>query len=153
MKRKENIVSYAVCIAIALVFGIISLTYDYFAAKIVPLITCGLIILLAVIGISAELRKRKTAAEAAPEKEVSEEERRETWSRYARTGVWLLGLFAAVYIFGFLIAIPVFLFTYMLVYKTRWYIALSITVGTSAILYTVFVMLLKVSVYGGLIFT
>jgi len=41
----------------------------------------------------------------------------------------------------------------MTVYKTRWYIALSITVATSAILYTVFVVLLKVGVYKGLIFT
>ena len=40
----------------------------------------------------------------------------------------------------------------MLVYKTRWYIALSITVVTSGILYTVFVVLLKVSVFKGLIF-
>ena len=54
MKKKENIISYVVCIVIALVFGITSLTYDYFVAKIVPLITCGLVILLALIGILTE---------------------------------------------------------------------------------------------------
>ena len=153
MKSSQNIISYLVCIAIALVFGITSLTYDYFVAKIVPLITCGLVILLAVIGILAEVRKQKKAGEPEPKKEVGEEEAKETWPRYARTGIWLVGLFVAIYVFGFLIAIPVFLFAYMMVYKTRWYIALSITVATSAILYTVFVVLLKVGVYKGLIFT
>jgi hypothetical protein len=152
MKGRQNIISYIVCIAIALVFGITSLTYSYFVAKIVPLITCGLVILLAVIGIMSEVRKQKAPGEPEPKKEVSEEEARETWPRYARTGIWLVGLFVAVYIFGFLISIPVFLFTYMMVYKTRWYVALSITVVTSGILYTVFVVLLKVSVYKGLIF-
>ena len=152
MKSRQNIISYLVCIAIALVFGITSLTYDYFVAKIVPLITCGLVILLAVIGILSEVRKQKKTGEPEPKKEISEEEAKETWPRYARTGIWLVGLFIAVYVFGFLIAVPVFLFTYMTVYKTRWYIALSITVAASAILYTVFVVLLKVSVYKGLIF-
>jgi putative exporter of polyketide antibiotics len=152
MKARQNIISYVVCIAIALVFGITSLTYDYFVAKIVPLITCGLVILLAVIGILTEVRKQKKGGETEPKKEVSEEEARETWPRYARTMAWLVGLFIAIYIFGFLIAVPVFLFTYMLVYKTRWYVALSITVVTSGILYTVFVVLLKVSVFKGLIF-
>jgi hypothetical protein len=152
VKAKQNIISYLVCIVIALVFGITSLTYDYFVAKIVPLITCGLVILLAVIGVLTEVRKQKKAGEPEPEKEVSEEEARETWPRYARTGIWLVGLFVAVYIFGFLIAIPVFLFAFMMVYKTRWYVALSITVITSGILYTVFVVLLRVSVYKGLIF-
>jgi hypothetical protein len=152
MKGKENIISYVVCIVIALVFGITSLTYDYFVAKIVPLITSGLVVLLAVIGILTEVRKQKNAVEPEPKKEVSEEEARETWPRYARTGIWLVGLFIAVYIFGFLIAVPVFLFAYMLVHKTRWYVALTITVVTSGILYAVFVVLLKVSVYKGLIF-
>jgi hypothetical protein len=153
MKKQQNIISYVVCIAIALVFGITSLTYGYFVAKIVPLITCGLVILLAGIGILTEVTKQKKVSDAETEKQVSEEEAKETWPRYARTGIWLIGLFIAVYIFGFLIAVPVFLFVYMLIYKTRWYIALSITVISSAILYTVFVVLLKVSVYKGLIFT
>jgi hypothetical protein len=152
MTKKENIISYVVCIAIALVFGITSLTYQYFVAKIVPLITCGLVILLAGIGILTEVRKQKRAGEPEPKKVTSDEEARETWPRYARTGIWLVGLFIAIFIFGFLIAIPVFLFAYLMVYKTRWYVALSITVITSGILYAVFVVLLKVSVYKGLIF-
>jgi len=149
---KQNIISYVVCIVIALVFGITALTYDYFVAKIVPLITCGLVILLAVIGILTEVRKQNNSGEAEPKEEVSEDEAKETWPHYARTVIWVVCLFIAVYVFGFLIAIPVFLFAYMMVYKTRWYVALSITVGTSAILYTVFVVLLKVNVYKGLIF-
>jgi hypothetical protein len=152
MTKKENIISYVVCIAIALVFGITSLTYQYFVAKIVPLITCGLVILLAGIGILTEVRKQKRAGEPEPKKVTSDEEARETWPRYARTGIWLVGLFIAIFIFGFLIAIPVFLFAYLMIYKTRWYVALSITVITSGILYAVFVVLLKVSVYKGLIF-
>ena len=156
MKTKQNIVSYIICIVIALVFIGISFGFEYVAAKTIPLIVASLVILLAVIGVIGELIKKNEAGGEEPQKPEEKKEEKngeeETWRKYAQTGLWLLGLFAVIVIFGFLIAVPLFLLSYMIFHKTKWYISLSITVVTSAILYSVFVVLLNMNMYPGLLF-
>lgn len=152
MKTSENISSYIICILIALVFGIISLTYEYTAAKIVPLIVCSVVILLSSTGLTGEILKRKKYSGANQTQSENENKVELSWRRYAIVGAWLIGLLLIIFLFGFYIAVPLFLISYMIVHKTKWHIALSISVVTSIILYTVFIFLLRVHVYQGILF-
>ena len=99
MKTSENISSYIICIVIALVFGIISLTYEYIAAKIVPLIVCSVVILLSSIGLTGEILKRKKTAGANQTQSENENEVEPSWRRYAIVGAWLIGLFLIIFLF------------------------------------------------------
>ncbi len=76
----------------------------------------------------------------------------ESWQQYARVGAWLAGFFLAIYVVGFLAAIFLFMLGYMKTHGTKWLIATIFAIVTTTIVYGLFVALLKVYLYKGLLF-
>jgi len=154
MKRKEYVVSYVVVIVLSLAFIGLSLVMEYTQSKILPLIISGIIVLLAAIGLSQEITVRhKPETTSATDIEEGGEAAGESWLQYARVGAWIVGFFLAVYLLGFIPAIFLFLLSFMKAHGTKWLIATISAVLTTAIVYGLFVTLLKVYLYEGILFS
>jgi hypothetical protein len=64
----------------------------------------------------------------------------------------LLGLFLLIYILGFVIAIPIFITLYFRFFnKAQWPRAIITGIGTVAVLYVFFSLLLQINLYPGII--
>jgi len=154
MKKRESIYSYIVALAFGLVIVGLSLGMEYFSAKMLPLVISSVVIILAAIGLSREILARgESGTTTAPDETDSGEGAGESWYQYALVGIWLVGLLLAIYLVGFIIAIPLFVLSYMKTHGTKWRSAITFAVLTTAIVYGVFVVALKVYLYEGLLFS
>ena len=153
MRRKEYIISYIAVIVLTLAFIGLALGMEHTEAKMLPLIIGGLVIILTAIGLSREFTVRpNTETNSAAETEEFDEAKGETWRRYAAVGAWMVGFFLMVYILGFIAAVFLFLLSYMKTHGTKWRIAITFAVLSTAIVYGLFVVLLKVNLHEGLLF-
>jgi hypothetical protein len=59
---------------------------------------------------------------------------------------WVFGFFAAVWLVGFLPSVPLFVFLYLVIQgRERWWVALTVSVATSAFMIGVFHLILRVA--------
>lgn len=154
MKRKEYLYSYIAVIVLSLVFIGISLGLKYTSAKMLPMIISGVVILMASVGLVGEITtRRKSGTTTALDTEDSGEAAGESWQQYALVGVWLAGFFLTIYVVGFLAAIFLFMLGYMKTHGTKWLTSTIFAIVTTTIVYGLFVALLKVYLYKGLLFS
>ena len=67
--------------------------------------------------------------------------------------LWLLCFMILIWITGFIVSIALFLFFYFNYYKIyKWHTNILVSIATSAIVYFIFVNLLNINLYKGLIF-
>ncbi len=133
---------------VAVSYGV---TLPTMKAKLVPIITAGLTIILAGIELIRELRagyKAKSAAEAGKYAGGTKHE----LFGYIKGWGWMALLAVGIYLFGFLIAIPIFVFSYLKLNSRGWLMSAGITVAMELFIYGVFARLLQVDLYPGLIF-
>ena len=92
---------------------------------------------------------RKKLAPAARKKRSPAEIRRKEMNMIW----WLVGLMAAILLLGYLIAIPGFVFLFLKVRSgERWLTTILVTAATWICVYGVFVVLLKLPIYKGILF-
>jgi len=66
--------------------------------------------------------------------------------------IWLLLLTAASYLIGFLLAIPLYMFLFLFFFaKESWKTSLGMSIGIFVVIYVVFVKVLNVEVFKGLL--
>lgn len=134
-------------------FGFISLTYPDLKTKLVPATVSGLVFVLAGIQLWKELSPK-----ARPDKESKadaiDEESPESLVGWRETVVgfaWLSGFLVAIYLIGFVTSILLFVFSYMKLNHQGWSRSIITTVLATALIYVVFVVVLKSGLFAGII--
>ncbi len=150
MKKSGNFYFLVVVIAVMSWVAATSLGFKRLEAKLLPLLTSGATILLALGGLAVESRKSGKQAEGEGEAK--------TWTpdqvrRFALIMGWVVGFFFAIYLLGFLMAIPLALLVYMKMQGRPWLPTVTFTVLFSLCIYAVFELALKSDLYSGLLFS
>ena len=114
-------------------------------------IIAGISFVLAAIGLVREVWGRarpELIGEMGGGAEVTE-----SWGRYLVIGAWGAGLFLAFWLLGFFIAVPLFILSATKLLGTRWWVAITSTIFTTAFVYGMFELGLQIELYRGLLFS
>lgn len=134
-------------------FGLIqSLFFRYWESMVLPLsISCCLVV-LAGIQIIREIRRdqRKVGIKEPSLPHITDVNINLRWLGLIVT--WTAAFAISIFVLGFYIAIPIFTFAYLKWHRRSWVTAIVFASTTLAVVHTVFVLLLKVSLFPGLIF-
>lgn len=152
----------ALCILFFLISGLA--VYQAFSfdprARLMPLIigipTFLLSTAVLVVELVAQWKGKKQtggAMDASRVKEAATEEEKRSRSRREIAAVlWLIGLIVIIWLAGLLWSIPIFLILFLrLQGHESWKLTLPISLGTWAVVYLLFVLVLKMELYTGLI--
>ena len=136
--------------------GIIqSLTYQYFEAKLVPLLASSIVFILMAIELVRDIRSKERIHKQAPEAKAPELPKEPLTSpelrRLAPAMGWVLGFFLIIYLFSFVVAIPVFISTYLRKHGAGWVMTIASAVILLSLIYVVFDFTLQVHLTRGLI--
>jgi small-conductance mechanosensitive channel len=134
-------------------FGVIqSLTFHYWESIALPLVISSVIVVLAVIEVVKEFRRREKKEAGVKEKSEEEHQDNTEIRRFGLVFGWAAGLSLAIYLLGFYISVPIFTFTYLKCRGRSWLTAVIFTIPTLAIIYLVFNVGLNTQLYEGIIF-
>ena len=142
------ILGMAVCLAV-------SAGYPFLQAKIMPMIVCGVILVLSVVELARDISRRNKAP--APKRMVlsdddEEEVDRETSAAaYLKEGAWMVGFFLIIYGVGFIAGIAAFTTVYAGVKNTKWPVAIGMGVTMAIVSYVLFAYLVNTELYPGII--
>jgi hypothetical protein len=132
-----------------------SASYPFLQAKIMPMIVCGVILLLSIVELARDVsgrNKAPTPKRRALSDDDEEEVDRETGTAaYLKEGAWMVGFFLIIYAVGFIAGIAIFTTVYAGVRKTRWPIAVGMGVTMAVVSYILFAYLVNTELYAGII--
>lgn len=165
MKREELVFNLSLLAVVVLMLG---MNFAYRpGARQVPMLTgigtVGLLVAIIVQFFKSMARKDNSghAAEPPPEKKIPGLEAPPENDFAASPGkkrkeavviIWLLLLTAASYLIGFLLAIPLYLFLFLFIFAGEsWKTSLGMAIGVFVVIYLVFVKVLNVEVFKGLL--
>jgi hypothetical protein len=133
-----------------LVFLMYSLTYDGFRTKFMPVLVSAMTLVLTVVALIQEFRG---AAKTLNKQEEDGEPKKQDvpFSEYLQAFGWIVLLVVSVYVLGFYISIPLWMFFYFWKQGHRWWAAMLQGAGGALIVYLIFVVLLEIHFYPGLI--
>ena len=150
-----------IIIIVSLVFGGVSLTYGSLKMKLLPTIVSSLIFVLAVVELTREIlahrrvaRKNQPKAERASGVDMNEEVGLEKAGDLRGDMVgfaWLMGMIIGTYLLGLLVSIPLFILIYLISHGIGWLKASIMAVVTVISTYLVFVKLLQLELFPGII--
>lgn len=158
---KPSVYALIAIMVVALFFGGVSLTYSDIKLSLLPILVCGLIFVLAAIELMRDLKKGKEEDKGLKEKdkglieqtaEEAETAVRSQKRLYILTLAWMAGLILAIYIVGFLVSIPLFIGSFLKTHGCGWFKSITLAVVTTAIFYGVFVVMLEVPLFMGVLF-
>lgn len=145
-------------IIFAAVFLFISLSYGPIKVKLLPSLSSGFVLVLSAILLGLELssakKKGKTEDKHQDSSEEDENEAGESKSSLVSNLIsfaWLVGLVAGIYLVGFLFSIPVWIISYLKVRGKGWLQTFAIAIGTTGMIYVLFIVLLQANLYEGII--
>ena len=138
------------------------LAFDFnAAARMMPLIIGVPTLILATVVLAMELASQRSGKPPKVEggmdgsrlgKNLTAEQARGVARSERSVILWLIALVIMIWLLGLLWSIPVFLILYQwLQGREPWRLTLSISLGTWAVVYLLFVQILKMELYGGLI--
>lgn len=135
----------------SLIFGsvviVYSLTYSYLESKLLPVIIGGIVLILALLQLSKELRIPKNGPEQERDNEKGPDYAlSECWPSAA----WICGFCLALYLVGFIITIPLFVFSYIKLHGRGWAMSIIVPTSLTIFIYLVFTTFLQVDLYPGL---
>ena len=164
MKREELVFNLSL-LAVMVLMLVINLDYRPGARRVPMLI--GICTVGLFVAINIQFFKRTTQKDESGNKKKRHSEDKppdlETMLNNDNTAytekkkdaviiTWLLFLTAASYLIGFLIAIPLYMFLFLFVYaKESWKTSIGMSIGVFAVIYLVFVKVLNVNLYKGLL--
>jgi hypothetical protein len=144
-----------VLIVVAAVSFAISAGYPLLQAKIMPMIVCGVIILLAIVQLASEVHGRKSIP--APRKRAISDDDEEEIDQdaspraYLREAGWMLAFFLIIYAIGFLAGIGAFTALYAGTRRAGWPVALGLGLSMALLSYVLFAYLVNSELYPGII--
>jgi hypothetical protein len=154
MKLKPSSYFLIGLLIVALFAFVNSLMFPRLKMQLVPLIMSGIIIVLAGFELFREIR-RKPEVQQAKETKASEEDlefnTKGQLKDYIIIFCWLIGFLAGVYAIGFVAAIAIFIFAYLKWYGHAWLKSIGLAAAATIIIYLVFVILLKLELFRGII--
>jgi hypothetical protein len=154
MKLKPSSYFLIGILLVALFAFVNSLMFAKLKMQLVPLIMSGIIIVLAGVELFREV-KRKPEVKKAKETKASEEDlefnTKGQLKDYMIIFCWLIGFLAGIYIVGFVAAIAIFIFGYLKWYGHTWLKSIALAVAATIIIYVMFVILLKLELFRGII--
>jgi hypothetical protein len=131
---------------------LLSLTFHYWEALLLPLLLSSIILIVAIYEIIKELRRKPVS----PDSKSSSPDARQKTPTALRPVYWLVGWILAFvamsWIFGFLISIPLFACSYLKWRRRSWLVSIAFAVIALAVIYVVFEVALKTEVNRGLLF-
>jgi hypothetical protein len=158
---KVNSYLLVIIIIVSLIFGGVSLTYSNLKMKLLPLIVSGLLLVLAVIELTREILAHKRAPgknqalpEGAPHVTANEEVGLESDGDIRGDLVgfaWLMGMIIGTYLLGLLVSIPLFMLIYLINHDIGWIKSSVMAVVTVISIYLIFVKVLQVELFQGII--
>lgn len=146
---------YFLIIISVLMVGIISLslTYPDLDTKLLPIIFGSLVLVLCLIQLTKDLYgKEKTEKNLQRKPEMQRNAKNIGLRPYVDTVVWIVGLILIIYMVGFMVATPLYLISFIKFHHRSWVSALITASVSTAFLYLVFVVALRVNLYSGLFF-
>ena len=154
MKIRGNSYFLMVIMVIMLVAIVISLRMEYRVSKLLPLVIGSSVLVLAAVGLWRDIKGTDRRGTGFSGSDTSSQEMtKKEWHRYLLAGAWVAGFYLAVYLLGLLTAIPLFIFAYMKAHDTRWFVAIAFALISTAFIYGVFEIALRVELYRGLVFS
>jgi hypothetical protein len=141
-------------IAFMLFFGGYALTYGSIRMSAVPLVACGLVVVLGVVQLRDELIKEENDKEAndLQAKDITKGDGSEV-RKYVRAVLWLAGLVLAIYLSGFLIATALFILAYLKKEgRTGWLVSIASAAIATILIYLTFVSMMQVDLFPGIFF-
>jgi len=139
-------------IVVVVVFLMYSLTYVEFRTKFMPVLVSSITLVLSIVALIQEFRAAVESNGIEKQEEGEKPMQADApLSGYLKAFGWFFLLIAGVYVLGFFIAIPLWIFFYFWKHGQRWWAAILQGVGVILITYLVFVVLLQVDFYQGLI--
>ena len=153
MKLKPSSYFLIGILLVALFAFINSLTFTRLKLSLVPLIMSGIIIVLAGVELFREIRQKPQVKKA---KDKNDEDDLDINTKgqlkdYMIIFCWLIGFLAGIYIVGFVAAIAIFIFGYLKWYGHTWLKSIALAVAATIIIYVMFVILLKLELFRGII--
>ncbi|MBI2861155.1 MAG: tripartite tricarboxylate transporter TctB family protein [Chloroflexi bacterium] len=119
-------------------------------AQFGPWLVGGVVIALALFQMVREVRQKSRPV--LVDEDVVVEDRAISGRSYAIVALWLTGLMLGTYLFGMLITFPLFVLAYVKSHRWGWLLAISMAAVIFGLLYGVFGILLKATLYRGIFF-
>jgi len=125
---------------------ILRATWTYsFKAKLFPLITLLTVLILLVIQIIREFSTLK-------EKGTGERRKKESFDhKHLTLWAWMLGTVLMLWVLGFMGTVVLLPFLYLRFQRESWLLSITLSLGCGVFFYTLFDLLLKMTLYPGLI--
>jgi hypothetical protein len=150
MKDRKDILVFSIMMAIGAVIIGYSLSLQYFSGKILPLVIGIAILLISLVSLFRAIANRKAGPK--PKTGVEPAEAEPGLKRHLSSTYWMLGYLAGITIFGFIVSTPVFVMAYMRTHGSRWFQSALAAAITTGIIYGLFVVAFRISLYKGLLF-
>lgn len=152
MKEKGSIYFLSVIMVIMVMVVVVSLRMEQFASKLLPIIISGVVFILAAIGLRREIfQQDKPGVNGMDEETVKGEKVTGELRSYLVSWAWVIGFVLAIYLLGFIIAIPLLIISYMKSHGTSWLTAGFFAVVTTALIYSLFALALRIELYRGIL--
>ncbi|MDP2268398.1 MAG: tripartite tricarboxylate transporter TctB family protein [Deltaproteobacteria bacterium] len=129
---------------------IAAFNFPYLQAKLSVIFAGGVVFILALVQLVRELGPRKKQT-PEPEADRKAPGREESGRTYLLEAAWFMGFGLTIYLLGFLIAIPLYTCAYMKSHGTRWPPSIMTGVFMAAFCYIIFVLVLEMKLYPGII--
>ena len=139
----------AIMLIMLVVIGL-SLRMESLTSELLPLVVGVIVFVLAAIELGKELRSGAVKVESETSTRAGSKRQRR---RFLLAIAWVVGFVLASWLLGFMIVIPLFIVAYMKSHGIKWLVAITAAVLMAVFTYSVFELLLKVELYGGLLFT
>lgn len=159
MKREELIFNLAL-LAVIIAMLVVNLNYRP-GARQVPMLTgictVGLLVAITIGPFKRTNRKERPGRieVKAPALDAPPENGTAAFPGGGKDAViiiWLLFLMVASYLIGFLLAIPLYMFLFLFIFaRESWKLSIGVAIGVFAVIYLVFVKVLNVQLYKGLL--
>ena len=150
-KLRGSAYSLIVIMAVMLVVIGMSLQFDYFASRLLPILVAGIVFIIAGTQLVKEIVTKTDIIKTGDGDDISLEEDTKVDRRsLLRVAAWITGFTAAIYLVGFIISIPLFVLFYMKKHGARWLTSAITAVVFTMIIYAVFEIALGVNLHPGL---
>lgn len=150
MKKKGEFYFALFFAVLGLSVLVISLSFRYWEAIMLPAIIGGLLFITATIESIKQFTQKPSVTDDKPAKPEKQPKAQRLTGIYLIS--WVVSFMLAIYLFGFLIAIPLFAFLYLIWRKRKWLAAIIFALIADAVIYLVFELALRSALYRGLVF-
>ena len=149
MKRRTDLYSFIVTLAILTLFLVLTIGLEYPKAQHVPYIAVSIGLVATIAGLLKTIVLKGEYVEGVRfDERPGDGEGLQGWRRYMVIA-WLVIVYVAFAVFGIIIGTGLFVGSFMKFYGARWWVALTFTIIAPAFIYLLFKVALGLYLYNG----